>query len=287
MAIAWSTTCRREPSPQPTAPAARLAEAVPATPAAPEAASRAPAALPPPAAEATPPGSEAASPPSADPSPAPVSPAGPPPRTPDPTGATAVAALAPSPAAPGTDALPPPPDLPGAAAEEISMEIPKAEPEAEAEATPPTTLPAATRVFVHHPPGKRAAAQAAAAALTDAGVADVTIVAAPVSIARTNVRFFHAADADAAREIAGLLPPTGGAPETRDFTDFTPPPRTGMVEVWLAGEAPDAPAPARTTAVRAPAPPILVLPSPAEDVAEEVARILVQRALDSLSEGRP
>ena len=100
---------------------------------------------------------------------------------------------------------------------------------------------------------------------------------------------------------------TAGEPATRDFTDYTPPPLPGRVEVWLAGEPgraaarrPAPPAPDRLDApdpAPDPAPPPYSAPAPAPvpalppgtsaDQAEAVARIIVQRSLDRLLQERP
>jgi hypothetical protein len=204
--------------------------------------------------------------------------------------AAATAAAAPPPAPPPAG----PPDAPAAGDPAVAVAAPPpvAEPAApEAidvaaaapDAAPPAPEPAGaampawaagTRVFLHHPPDARAEAEAAAEALRTAGVAEVALVAAPLSVARTNVRFYHAGDAAAARGVATLLATADAAPpEARDFTHFSPPPEPGMVEVWLAGEAP---AP-RTAGAPAPSP-----GSAAEAVAEQVARILIERAVESL-----
>lgn len=53
---------------------------------------------------------------------------------------------------------------------------------------------------------------------------------ASVSISRTNIRYYHEEDAEAATILASGI---GGI--ARDFTDFTPPPNPGVIEVWLEG----------------------------------------------------
>ncbi len=75
------------------------------------------------------------------------------------------------------------------------------------------------------------------------------------TISQTNVRYFYAADAGAAASIAKAL----GA-RVRDFTNYSPPPPKGTVEIWIAGtgDAPfvaaAAPAKVKKTAVPAPSP---------------------------------
>ena len=57
----------------------------------------------------------------------------------------------------------------------------------------------------------------------------------------TQVRFFHASDAPAARDLATDI---GGI--ARDFTSYTPSPPEGLVEVYVAGRSAPA-APTRTS----------------------------------------
>lgn len=51
-----------------------------------------------------------------------------------------------------------------------------------------------------------------------------------LSISESNVRFYHAQDA----EMAAFIAEAAGA-EARDFTDFRPAPPAGLIEIWLAG----------------------------------------------------
>jgi hypothetical protein len=53
---------------------------------------------------------------------------------------------------------------------------------------------------------------------------------ANLSISQTNIRYFHAEDAEAATILASGL---GGV--ARDFTNFTPPPNPGVIEIWIEG----------------------------------------------------
>ena len=55
---------------------------------------------------------------------------------------------------------------------------------------------------------------------------------ASVSIRQTNIRYYHAEDAEAATILASGL---GGI--ARDFTSFTPSPNPGVIEVWLQGRS--------------------------------------------------
>jgi len=82
----------------------------------------------------------------------------------------------------------------------------------------------------------------------------------------SNVRYFFAADAEAARELAAVV---GGS--ARDFTSYRPSPPPGTIEVWLAG--PEVRRAARRVAPRA---------APAED-AEII--LLRDRLVDILRSG--
>jgi len=158
----------------------------------------------------------------------------------------------------------------------------------------PSLLP--PRVVIHYPASTEAAATAVRDDLLAAGVPDVTLVSVGFPIGRSNVRFYHEADREGAERIVALVAPemAGTVPEPRDFTDFTPPPLPGRVELWLSGEtrASAAPLPeptSRPAVAETPPPP----PPPAaaeaapQNQAEAVARILVQRALDRLLQEGP
>ena len=51
-----------------------------------------------------------------------------------------------------------------------------------------------------------------------------------LSISENNVRFYHAADEDVAKIIAGAT-----QSKARDFTAFRPSPPEGLIEIWLSG----------------------------------------------------
>jgi hypothetical protein len=55
------------------------------------------------------------------------------------------------------------------------------------------------------------------------------------TIRNNNVRFFHSGDEAAARVLAEAIDA-----KARDFTDYSPSPPVGTIEVWLAGETPPA-----------------------------------------------
>lgn len=184
---------------------------------------------------------------------------------------------------------------------------------APAEAPVTGALPA--RVTIHYPPSAEAEAERARAALAEAGVAEVRLLPIRLDIARSNVRFYHAADSAAANTVVGLLGTGGEAPLARDFTDYRTPAAPGALEVWLAGTAPAGRAaaprrdpdtvatttlePAPTTAATTPAPAApVVLPAPAAPIpapaaapapnqAEAVARIIVERAYERLVRAIP
>lgn len=65
------------------------------------------------------------------------------------------------------------------------------------------------------------------------------------TVSESNVRYFHAADAEAAAAIADTL----GA-RLRDFTSFAPAPPAGTIEVWLAGNGASGSATARKSTNR-------------------------------------
>lgn len=125
---------------------------------------------------------------------------------------------------------------PTPAAQPTADQPPAADP---AEQTAAAADLARIRVFVHFPPSVGSAArEAEVAALHQGGFATVEPIRANASIDTTNVRFFHAEDADAARRLAASL---GDGAVVRDFTDISPPPRRGRLEVWMQGTAPQAP----------------------------------------------
>ncbi len=77
-----------------------------------------------------------------------------------------------------------------------------------------------------------AEATAIVAKLQAAGFSVLDTAETRVAVSATNVRYYHAADADAAQAIAAQLGATA-----RDFTGFSPVPPAGRIEVWLKGTA--------------------------------------------------
>lgn len=165
----------------------------------------------------------------------------------------------PAPARPGpevdeiiTAAVPTPPESVG----EPVLASPEPAP-----AIVPGPLP--KRVSIHYPRSAQADATAVQAELRAAGIADVEIMPVSLAIGRSNVRFYHDVDRAPAEGASALIADAlGGAPETRDFTDYPTPTVTGRIEIWLAGE------PVRTaSAPREPAREPIREPAPATEVA--------------------
>lgn len=162
---------------------------------------------------------------------------------------------------------------------------------------------AASRVVLHFPASAASVASRVEAALRSAGVGDVTTVPASFAVSRTNVRYYRPAYRGLADDVAALTASRlDGAPvETRDFTDFQPPPAAGTIEVWLAGSN-EAPPPGgrstesgtSTTLDPAPAIPVEHVGARAaaarvaerERLADEVTRML-QTQLQQRGEDRP
>ncbi len=87
------------------------------------------------------------------------------------------------------------------------------------------------RVIVHTPrsvPDERVGLLSDA--LGEAGVS-AEVRGVNMTITRDNVRFYHPADREAAALVAQAM-----EADLRDFTDFSPSPPEGLIEVWVAGE---------------------------------------------------
>jgi hypothetical protein len=169
-----------------------------------------------------------------------------------------------------------------------------------AEPAPAAPGPLPARVIVHYPPSAAAEAERARAALAAAGVATVGTIPVRLDISRSNVRFYHAADRDAAATVSALLGAGGEPPLARDFTDYATPAAPGALEVWLAGDSARAATlatrPRPTVAAGEPRMPVAgtfvrdgATPPPAApaDQAEAVARIIVERAYERLMNALP
>ncbi|HQU68019.1 MAG TPA: hypothetical protein PLI43_07445 [Albidovulum sp.] len=142
-----------------------------------------------------------------------------------------------------SDTPPPLPVLPGTLATPASYSAPEvADPLAGPGDLPlgsqgvplPVARPAPTEVFtlIVHAPATLTEAEIATAAdaFEAAGFGAITPKTVAVNIRETNVRFYSPEDQAIAARLAGVL----GA-RLRDFTDFSPKPPEGTVEVWLAG----------------------------------------------------
>lgn len=138
----------------------------------------------------------------------------------------------------------PPPPKPVETEDEIALAS-LSPPEAQAlaqEPQPAVTGAEGLTVYVHAPgtvPQDEFEAVAGSIGATGATLPDPRRVSFKVS--ETHLRYFHAADAGPARELADLI----GA-RARDFTSFRPSPPDGTIEVYLAGE--NAVAPSRAPA---------------------------------------
>lgn len=100
----------------------------------------------------------------------------------------------------------------------------------------PAISPGLSAVSVHILAPKGAAPDLSdklAATLSGAGYKVTETAAVGATITKTQVRFYHAADATAAAALAKTI----GA-QARDFTSFDPSPPTGTIEVWIAAKAP-------------------------------------------------
>ena len=118
-----------------------------------------------------------------------------------------------------------------------------AKPQAVADAaTLPADYAAPARLMLHLPSGlERAERAAVVEGLEAAGHELGGTSLAAVAIDKTNVRFFHPADADrAARLASDLARMTGSSAEARDFSHLPARPREGTLEIWVAGDAPQA-----------------------------------------------
>lgn len=153
-------------------------------------------------------------------------------RPPLPPEIGATAPEPPSRARPSAAQRPPPrPALPAPEIEAPVAEVARAAPPP-VDAAPPGTL-RDIELVLHVPTGVAASARdALIEAARSAGFAVDLTRPASVTISRTNVRFYHSEDAEAARALAAAI----GA-RARDFTSFRPLPPLGIVEIWMAGSA--------------------------------------------------
>jgi hypothetical protein len=156
-------------------------------------------------------------------------------------------------------------------------------PAVEEAAAPP--LP--SRVFIHYPRSAEAAAAELRTTIEAAGVGQVEVIPVGYAISRSNIRYYHDADAAAAGALSGLVAPalpSETAPGARDFTDYATPTAPGSVELWLAGTPPaDEGAPAVASPAdppeTAPLQAAQELPAPAGAASGLTQAELVERAL--------
>lgn len=131
--------------------------------------------------------------------------------------------------------------------------------------------PRAERVLVYTSAGQ--AGEPLAAALGQAGFADVTTQPSRYPISTSNVRYYHATDAEAAAAIAAALEShlPDGRVQVRDFTTAERRTAAGRIEVWTAGNPAAA---ARAAPVRARA-------SEADEIQRLVDSVLSQPAVSN------
>ncbi len=181
------------------------------------------------------------------------------------------------PADPGpADPLPAAPIPPGAVPAAKDADAP-----ALAAAEPPVAAPRTQRILVNAPSG--APTEATLAALRASGFDAVAVQPTRLTIRSSSVRYYHAADAAAAAEVAALIAPglPGGVAEARDFSDAPSRGAPGHLEIWIAS------APARAAA---PGPAPAPAPAGAAGVDPDQIRQLVEsvfspRSLDNLGRG--
>lgn len=150
----------------------------------------------------------------------------------------------PAPALPSQPALPTPDARtllgpPIAAREPTALALPQQLTVDDEPLAAPLTAP---RVVIHYSTGNASGAslaQSIAAALGGDRFGEPEIRAVQQTVATASIRYFHAADRDAAARLVAsvrpLLASAGrAAPVTPiDFTDFTPLPRPGTLEIWV------------------------------------------------------
>ncbi|MFZ1431355.1 MAG: hypothetical protein WAS21_31920 [Geminicoccaceae bacterium] len=166
------------------------------------------------------------------------------PAMPPPLEAVVPPAPAPAPAPPSQPILPAPDARallgpPIAAREPAALALPQ---QLAVEDEPLAAPMVGPRVVIHYSMGNASGAnlaQSLAATLGGNRFGEPEIRAVPQTVATASVRYFHVGDRDAAvRLVASVRPLLAGAgraaPVTPiDFTDFTPLPRPGTLEIWV------------------------------------------------------
>ncbi len=188
----------------------------------------------------------------------------------------------PAPAAPTTDRADTPgllaPRAPDAAlpAVQTAAAVPPA-------ADTPAFADRALRLILHAPSGVPAAeVEALLAGLSTAVRPAEGPIRVNFAISRSNVRYYHREDADAAAAASASLSTRLGPVEVRDFTSYQPSPAPGTIEIWLSGS----PAGGRSAPAASPPPVAITQPQtaagPAADVPPQQGRDirgLVQTAI--------
>lgn len=116
-------------------------------------------------------------------------------------------------------------------------------------------------------------ADATLATLRTSGFGEVALQPTRLTIRTSSVRYYHAADAAAAAEVAALIGPglPGGRAEARDFSDASSLGAPGHLEVWIASAPTPAAAPEPEPAHAAGAVQTLAEPETAKRETAEIA----------------
>ena len=101
---------------------------------------------------------------------------------------------------------------------------------------PPEVFEAPHRIVIHFNPNSSVSADTAsriASALEEAGASSVQSAGVALFVSRTHVRAFHTEDTELATLVAQIA---GAGVQVRDFTNYTPRPLPGLIEIWLSAE---------------------------------------------------
>jgi hypothetical protein len=101
----------------------------------------------------------------------------------------------------------------------------------------PESEPGSTsaRIVVHYE-GAKESAEDVAELLNSVGFGQSELRRVPFRIATTNVRYFHRQNRRVAVDVTDVLRAMGSRSELRDFTDYSPLPSVGTIEVWIADQ---------------------------------------------------
>ncbi len=112
----------------------------------------------------------------------------------------------------------------------------QADPAGAAQPVPaPVTGAASSRIVVHYNANSRQAARQMAYMLAQAGFGESEMRPVQLSVSTTNVRYFHEENRAAAAAVAEILRAAWGQSQLKDYTDYTPSPSVGTIEIWLRG----------------------------------------------------